>query len=175
MKIEIVERNYKAKDKLTGLITKKIEKFEKYLDGSASCKVVLSAARDRYKMEVSIASKGLFVRSEVETDNMYANIDLCLSKLERQIVKHAEKLQIKNRAINPIELMFFDEVPEFEKPKITRRKDYDLVPMSEEEAMEQIELVDHDFFVFLNEKTQKVCVLYKRNDSDGEFGLISTN
>jgi len=173
MKIDVVERGYKAKDKLTSLITKKVEKFEKYLSNNASCKVVLSATRDRYKMEVSLSDKGLFVRSEVESDNMYANIDLCLAKIERQIVKHSEKLVEKNRGIDPIELMFFDDVPEFVKPKITRRKHYELTPMSEEEAMEQIELVDHDFYVFLNEKTQNVNVIYKRSDED--YGLIETN
>ena len=104
---------------------------------------------------------------------MYANIDLCLAKIERQIVKHSEKLVEKNRGIDPIELMFFDDVPEFVKPKITRRKHYELTPMSEEEAMEQIELVDHDFYVFLNEKTQNVNVIYKRSDED--YGLIETN
>ncbi len=172
MKIEIVERNYRAKDRLEDLIHKKIEKFSKYLSDGASAKVVLSSAKDRYKMEVSVTDKGLFVRSEVETDNMYANLDLCLSKIERQIVKHSEKLTEKNRSIDPLELMFFDELPEFHKPKISRRKHYDLVPMSEEEAMEQIELVGHDFYVFLNEATQKVNVIYAR--TDGDFGLIET-
>ena len=173
MKIEIVERNYKAKDKLTSLITKKIEKFEKYLSPAAACKVVLSSARDRYKMEVSLSDKGKFIRSEVESDNMYANIDLCLAKVERQIVKHSDKLIGKKRGIDPFELMFFDELPEFHKPKITKRKHFDLVPMSEEEAMEQIDLIGNDFYVFLNEKTQKVNVLYKRDDDD--FVIIETS
>jgi len=173
MKIEIVERNYKAKDRLENLITKKIEKFDKYLSENATAKVVLSMVKDRFKMEVSVSDKGLFVRSEVETDNMYANLDLCLSKLERQIVKHSERLGSRKRAIDPLDLMFFDELPEFHKPKISRRKHYDLIPMSEEEAMEQIELVGHDFYVFLNEATQKVNVIYAR--TDGDFGLIETD
>ena len=173
MKIEIVERNYKTRDKLADLINKKIEKFSKYLTADATAKVVLSSVKDRYKMEVSVSDKGLFVRSEVETDNMYANLDLCLAKIERQIVKHSERLTEKNRMIDPLELMFFDDLPKFNKPKITRRKHYDLVPMSEEEAMEQIELVGHDFYVFLNENTQKVNVIYTR--TDGDFGLIETD
>ena len=76
MKIDILERNYKAKDKLKDLIEKKINRFEKYLDRNSSCKVVLSSRKDNvYKMEVTIQSKGMFVRSEVESDNMYANIE----------------------------------------------------------------------------------------------------
>ena len=94
MKIEYVERNYKAKDKLKDILEKKLNRFEKYLDKNASAKVVFSAKNDRYKLEVSVSSGSLFVRSEVETDNMYANLDLCLAKLERQIVKYSERFFI---------------------------------------------------------------------------------
>ena len=89
MKIEITQRNYVAKDKLLDLIDKKVQKFEKYLGPNANVKVVLSksGSLERYKMEVTIKSSDLFVRSEVETDNMYANLDLCLAKIERQIVR----------------------------------------------------------------------------------------
>ncbi len=176
MKIDILERNYKAKDKLKDLIEKKINRFEKYLDRNASCKVVLSSRKDNvYKMEVTIQSKGMFVRSEVESDNMYANIDTCLSKIERQIVKHIDKLSNikKIDLIDAADLLFFDEVPTFKAPKITKRKKYDLYPMSEKEAIEQLELLDNSFYVFLNEANQKVCVVYLRDD--GDFGIIETN
>ena len=176
MKIEIQERNYKAKDKLKDLIEKKIERFEKYLGKDASVKVVLSSRRDTdYKMEVSISSKGLFVRSEVESDNMYANIDTCLSKIERQIVKHQDKLTDIKRIglIDAADLLFFDDLPTFNKPKITKRKEYDLTPMSESDAIEQLDLVGNSFYVFLNEKNQKVCVVYLRDD--GDYGIIETN
>lgn len=176
MKIDILERNYKAKDKLKDLIEKKISRFEKYLGKNATCKVVLSSRNDNsYKMEVTLTEKNLFVRSEVESDNMYVNLDTCLSKIERQIVKHQDKLSSAKKAafIDPTELLFFDEFPKFKKPTITKRKHYDLFPMSETEAAEQLELIDHDFYIFLNEKTQKVNVIYKRTDSD--FGIIETD
>lgn len=175
MKIEIVERGgYTAREKLKDLIEKKVNKFDKYLSSNATCKVVLNGYKDRYKMEVSLSDKGKFVRAEVESDNMYANVDLCLSKVEKQIVRHSERLIDRKRNEAMImDLMFHDELPEDTKPQIVKRKHYDLYPMSEEEAMEQIELVGHDFYVFLNEKTQKVNVLYKR--LDGELGLITTS
>ena len=175
MKIEIVERGgYTAREKLKDLIEKKVNKFEKYLSGNATCKVVLTGNKDRYKMEVSLSDKGKFVRAEVESDNMYTNVDLCLAKVEKQIVKHSERLidRKRNEAIL-LDLMFHDQVEEDVKPQIVKRKHYELVPMSEEEAMEQIELVGHDFYMFLNEKTQMVNVLYKR--FDGELGLITTS
>ncbi|MBQ8468643.1 MAG: ribosome-associated translation inhibitor RaiA [Clostridia bacterium] len=175
MKIDILERNYKAKDKLKDILAKKLARFEKYLDDNASAKVVLSEIKGDYKLEITVASKGMFVRSEVVSDNMYANIDLCLAKLERQIVKYSEKFVARRRKIEPELLMFFDEVPAFEKPKITRRKKYDLEPMTEEQAIEQLELVDNDFYVFLNKKTQTVCVLYRRHNSQSEYGIIETN
>ncbi len=176
MKLDILERNYKAKDKLKDLITKKVDRFEKHLGNDATCKVVLSSRNDNaYKMEVTINAKGLFVRSEVESDNMYANLDTCLAKIERQIVKHKDKLaDIKNiDLIDAADLLFFDEMPKIEKPKITKRKEYDLYPMTEEEAIEQLELIGHDFYVFLNISTQKVCVVYLRED--GDYGIIETN
>lgn len=174
MKIDILERGYKAKDKLRDLIEKKVNRFDKYVGEDANCKIVLSMRNENsYKMEVTLSAKNLFVRSEVESDNMYVNIDTCLSKIERQIVKHQDKLASKKIAFNPADLFFFDELPTFRKPVISKRKHYDLHPMSEEEAIEQLELVDHDFYVFLNEKTQKVNVLYRRGDED--YGVIETN
>lgn len=176
MRIDILERGYKAKDKLKDLIEKKLNRFEKYVGKEASCKVVLSMRNENsYKMEVTLNAKNLFVRSEVESDNMYVNLDTCLSKIERQIVKHQDKLSSAKKIgfIDPAELLFFDELPNFKKPTITKRKHYDLHPMSEAEAMEQLDLIDHDFYVFLNEKTQKVSVLYRRGDED--YGIIETN
>ena len=176
MKIDILERNYKAKDKLKELILKKIERFEKFVGKDATCKVVLSSRNENaYKMEVSVQAKGLFVRSEVESDNMYVNLDTCLSKIERQIVKHRDRLSSieKIDLVDATDLLFFDEMPKFKKPQISKRKHFDLYPMSETEAIEQMELVDNSFYVFLNEATQKVCVVYLRGD--GDYGIIETN
>ena len=175
MKIEIVERNYHAREKLKDLLEKKLNRFEKYLDTNASAKVVLAANNGRFKTEITVSSGSMFVRSEVETDNMYVNVDLCLAKLERQIVKFTQKHLSKRRDVDPAQLLFFDEMPDIVEPKITRRKSYNLTPMTEEDAMEQIELVDNDFYVFFNVKTQSVCVLYKRRNAENEYGIIETN
>ena len=174
MKIEIVERNYKAKDKFKEIITKKLNRFEKYLDKDASAKVVLSEQNGRNKLEVTIASKGKYIRSEVESDNMYANIDTNLAKLERQIVKYSAKQTARRNVIDPALLEFYDEIPQIIEPKITKRKKYELEPMTEKEAMELAELIDNDFYVFLNKKTNTVCVLYRRHNTQGEYGIIVT-
>lgn len=173
MKIEILERDYKTKDRLKDLIEKKLGRFDKYLGDEAQAKVVLSSRKDRYKMEISIKSRGLFVRSEVETDNMYANLDLCLAKMERQIVKYSDKIIDRKRNFDVRELEFFDMLPEFKQTKITKHKLYDLEPMTEKEAIEQLDLLGNTFYVFINVKTQKVAVCYKRDD--GDYGVIDTN
>ncbi|MBR7172404.1 MAG: ribosome-associated translation inhibitor RaiA [Clostridia bacterium] len=175
MKIEIVQRNYAAKEKLTDLIDKKVQKFEKYLGDSASAKVVLSksGSQERYKMEISAKSRNTFVRSEVESDNMYANLDLCLAKLERQLVRIAGKNKDSNKvAIDPASLIFFDEVPEVEPAKIVKHKEFELDRLSDEQAVEQIELLDNDFYIYKDMETGNVNVLYRR--TDGDYGLIKT-
>lgn len=175
MKIEIVQRNYAAKEKLTDLIDKKVQKFEKYLGDGASAKIVLSksGSQERYKMEISAKGKNIFVRSEVESDNMYANLDLCLAKLERQLVRIAGKNKDSNKVVvDPATLIFFDEVPEVEPAKIVKHKEFELDRLTEEQAVEQIELLDNDFYIYKDMETGAVNVLYRR--TDGDYGLIKT-
>ncbi len=173
MKVEILERGYKVKDKLRNLIQKKLEKMEKYLGNEATCKVVCSKVKDREKMEITINASGLYVRSEVETDNMYANLDTCLAKIERQIVKYSDKLVDKKRnAIDFKDLMFFDELPAFKKPQITKRKQFELIPMTDDEAIEAMELLGNTFYIYLDKKSGAVKVAYTRND--GDYGVIET-
>lgn len=174
MKIEIVQRNYVAKEKLTDLIDKKVQKFDKYLNDGASAKVVLSksGSLERYKMEVSIKDKNLFVRSEVESDNMYANLDLCLAKIERQIVRIAGKVKDSVKAVDPMDLLFYDDVPQIEASKIVKVKDFELDLLSEEQAIDQLELIGNDFYIYRDNQTGLVNVLYRRDD--GNYGLIKT-
>lgn len=173
MKIEILERGYKVKDKLRSLIEKKLEKMEKYLGKEANAKVVCSAVKGREKMEITINASGLYVRSEVESDNMYANLDACLAKIERQVVKYSDKIVDKKRnAIDFKDLLFFDEMPSFKKPQITKRKQFELIPMSDNEAIEAMELLGNTFYIYLDKKSGAVKVAYTRND--GDFGVIET-
>jgi len=174
MKIEIVQRNYVAKEKLTDLIDKKVQKFEKYLDAGANAKVVLSKAgsQERYKMEITIKDKNLFVRSEVESDNMYANLDTCLAKIERQIVRIAGKVKDSVKSVDPMDLLFFDAVPEIEPAKIVKVKEFELDLLSEDQAVDQLELIGNDFYIYRDNTTGLVNVLYKRED--GNYGLIKT-
>lgn len=173
MKIEITQRNYVAKEKLLDLIDKKIQKFEKYLGDNANVKVVLSksGSLERYKMEVTIKARDLFVRSEVETDNMYANLDLCLAKIERQIVRISGKVKDAVK-VDPMDMLFYDEVPKIKPAAIVKRKEFELEVLNEDDAMDKLELLGNDFYIYKDESTGNVNVIYKRED--GNYGLIKT-
>ncbi len=175
MKIELIQKNYVAKEKLTDLLDKKLSKFEKYLGDGASAKVVLSKAgtQERYKLEVTVKDKNMFVRSEVESDNMYANLDTCLAKLERQIARVAGKNKSCIKAFDPAALLFFDELPEIVPAKIVKEKEFTLDPLTEDQAIDQLELLGNDFYIYKDAVTKNVNVIYKRGD--GNYGLIKTN
>ena len=171
MDIKYVARNYKISDKLKDIIEKKLEKLEKYFNKDVDIKVACSEQNDRCKLEITINSSGLFLRSEVESDNMYNNIDLALPKLERQIVKNNKKYKNKfaeRVAFDTFE--FIEKEPEVEKSKVVKTKSFELDPISVDDAEAYMEAVGHNFYVFLNGETGEINVLYKRND--GNLGLI---
>ena len=171
MDIKYVARNYKISDKLKDIIEKKLEKLEKYFNKDVDVKVACSEQNDTCKLEVTINSAGLFIRSEVESDNMYNNIDVALPKLEKQILKNNKKY--KNKFADKVVTTSFEyveEMPEATKTKVVKTKSFDLDPISVEDAQAFMEAVGHNFYVFLNGETGEINVLYKRND--GNLGLI---
>ena len=95
MEIKYVAKNYKISDKLKDIIEKKLDKLEKYFNKDVDIKVACIEQNDTCKLEVTINSAGLFIRSEVSSDNMYNNIDLAMPKLERQIIKNNKKYKNK--------------------------------------------------------------------------------
>ena len=171
MDIKYVARNYKISDKLKDIIEKKLGKLEKYFNKDVEVKVACAEQNDRCKLEITVNSSGLFLRSEVESDNMYNNIDLALPKLERQIVKNNKKFKNKfaeRVAFDTFE--FIEKEPEVERGKVVKTKTFELDPISVEDAEAYMEAVGHNFYVFLNGETGEINVLYKRND--GNLGLI---
>ena len=127
-------------------------------------------------MEVTITSSGKYIRSEVETDNMYANLDICLARIEKQLVKLKGKVETKNKkaiALKTLEMpdfAFLDEAPVFAAPKIVRKKKYELLPLTPEQAIDEMELIGNTFYVFKNAHTGAVNIVYSRRE--GGYGLI---
>ena len=171
MEIKYISKNYKISDKLKDIIKKKLSKLEKYFTKDTTVKVACTEQNDICKLEITINSAGLFIRSEVESDNMYNNIDLSMPKLERQIVKNNKKYKNKfaERLIADT-LEFLEEEPASEPYKVVKKKTFELDPMTVEDAEAYMEAVGHSFYVFLNAETGEINVLYKRND--GNLGLI---
>ena len=115
----------------------------------------------------------MLYRSEVESDEMYNNIDLALPKIERQIVRHKDKKIAKNRVKEVNAFEFIKEAPVEKLPEIYKKKTFELEPITVEDAKDYIDRLDHEFFVFLNAETGKVNILYRRKDE--KFGLIEVN
>lgn len=170
MKIEIVGKNYNVGTRLKNLIEKKVDKLSRYFGKEANCKVVCKGDNKRFKLEINITSKNAFFRSEVMGDNMFSNLDLALPKLERQIVKFKGKKRDEFISQDIKDFLFLEEAPEENKSEITKRKSFELEPITEEDAIIMLEAADHDFYVFLNAETGKTNIIYRRKD--GEYGLI---
>ncbi len=172
MKIKYIAKTYKPSSKFKEILEKKIDKLEKYFTSDADAKVNLSQIGNFYKLELTINSKGAFFRSEVTSDNMYTNIDLALPKLERQLVKFSDRFasKLKKDAFENPELLFLNEKPEKVESSVVRVKRFELVPITVDEAISQMEALGHAFYIFLNLETDKVSVVYKRDG--GDVGLI---
>ena len=173
MKIDFIERNYKIPKRLKEVITEKVDRLSKYFGDDAKVKVLCSEQNKVQKLELTIVNKGVLYRSEVESDEMYNNIDLALPKIERQIVRHKDKKIAKNRVKEVNALEFIKEAPVEKLPEIYKKKTFELEPITVEDAKDYIDRLGHEFFVFLNAETGKVNILYRRKDE--KFGLIEVN
>lgn len=171
MIIEFLSKNYTPTDKLKDLIDKKVQRLDKFfVSEDTKIKVCLKQVNDNtFTLELTILVDGNIMRAEVTSDNMYNNIDLALPKLEKQIIKHHKKLASKSKKFR--EKIAEDDIKTNEKQDtVVRLKKYSLSPMTVDDAIEQLELVEHSFYVFLNKEDGNVNVLYKRNE--GDYGLI---
>ena len=153
-------------------ITEKMERLNKYFEGSKNIKasVLIRVKNNEQIIEVTVLTSKFTLRAEEKHDDLYAAIDLVMDKLERQIRKNKTRLNDKYK--NVIQFDIPSESDEEEEDlKIVKRKNIDTKPMDEEEAILQMELLNHDFFVFKNVDEECVSVMYKRRD--GNYGIIN--
>lgn len=171
MKLQFIGKNIEITDALKEITVKKFEKLDKFFSKDIEGKVTFSSVKNDKIFEATIyLPNSTILRAEESTSDMYTSIDIVLDNLERQIRKNKTKLQKKYQALETIRFEKISEPVEEEEPKIVRVKNFDVATMSEEEAILQIELLNHDFFIFKNAKDSKTNVLYKRKD--GNYGLI---
>ena len=152
----------------------KLGKLEKYFkDDDITANVLAKVRGNSQIVEVTIPTSKFILRSEEENEDLYAAIDLVSDKLERQIRKNKTRLNrnIKD-SVKEFNFDFDIKDEEESKEKIVKRKNIEMKPMDEEEAILEMELLGHSFFVYKDMDTNKICVLYKRKD--GDYGLIET-
>lgn len=173
MKVVVYAKNIELTEALEETVQKKISKLSKYFDPEVEAKATLSVQKNKQKVEVVIPFNGVYLRGEESTDDMYKSIDLVEDKLQRQIRKQKTKLEKRN---NYDSLRFsytgndyYNDEDE-EEPQIVKTKRFNVKPMMPEEAVLQMELVGHNFFVFQDPDSNQLNVVYKRND--GNYGLI---
>ena len=173
MRITITGRNIELTPGLKEAVEDKLNKLEKYFTPDTDVYVTLSVEKERQKVEVTIPMKGNYIRSEQVSNDMYVSIDLVEEAIERQLIKYRTKIVSKklNAAANfKAEYLEEPEEDDDEEIKIVRSKRYDLKPMYPEDACIQMELLGHDFFVFVNAETDEVNVVYKRKGNT--YGII---
>ncbi|AOR92989.1 ribosomal subunit interface protein [Clostridium butyricum] len=172
MKVTVIAKNIELTQALKEIVQKKISKLEKYFEVEVEAKATLSVQKNRQIIEVTIPFNGAILRSEESTDDMYKSIDLVEDKLERQIRKQKTRLSRKNNgslkfdAINDSKV----ESNEDDEGSLVKVKKFGVKPMDSEEAILQMDLLGHNFFVYQDSESSKVNVVYKRKD--GNYGLL---
>lgn len=171
MKFIIVGKNIEVTPGLRSAVEDKIGKLEKYFTPETEIHVTLSVEKERQKIEVTIPVKGSIIRSEQVSSDMYVSIDLVEEIIERQLKKYKRKLVDQQQAASFFKQEFIEkDYMDEDEIKIIRTKKFDIKPMYPEDACIQMELLGHNFYVFVNAETEQVNVAYKRKG--GTYGLI---
>lgn len=172
--MEILIRGTKLEvtDSMKGYVQEKLSKLDKYfVDQKLKATVLVKVHDYLQKIEVTIPLKTLILRAEDEQEDFYAAVDLVINKLERQIRKNKAKLQKRDRAKTK-ELNLDDVIPIEENNEVVKHKKVDIKPMNREEAILQMDLLGHDFYVYKDSDTNSVNVVYKRKE--GGYGIIES-
>ena len=177
MKTIITGKNMTVSAGVTERMMKKINKMERYLNPDTQIFVRLTREKNnRRTCEITVPFEGVVLRAEAGSeDNLYVSIDQALARLEKQIHKHRTKLgkRIREDAFQIDDYEYIEESDtgsEDDKRKIVRRKTFPVRPMSVDDAVLQMDLLGHSFFVFVNVETNRTNVLYLRKD--GDLGLL---
>lgn len=179
MKINIRGENIEVTEAIRNYAEEKVKKIEKFLNDADTreANIVIKVYNNIQIVEITVPLKNIILRAEVGEEDIYAAIDVAVDKLERQVRKNKTKLAAlskKKKQAEELRYEYFEKMNEKEddekEHKVVKRKSIDVKPMSEEEAMLQMDLLGHEFFLYKDADTMKPAVIYKRKD--GNFGLI---
>ncbi|MBC9784448.1 ribosome-associated translation inhibitor RaiA [Heliobacterium chlorum] len=169
MNIQVRGKNIEVTNALREYVVKRLSKLEKYFNTLGGARATLSVEGDMSKVEVTVPAGDLILRAEESHPDMYASIDLVFEKLEKQIDAHKTRLSRKLKG-HGFKEFAIESRAEAHEPKIVRSKRFAFKPMDVDEAVMQMNLIGHNFFVFANAETEQVNVVYLRKD--GNYGLI---
>lgn len=173
MEVSIFARNMEVTPRLTEYVEQKVGKLDRYLPSIDEARIDLTVENTRSAAHSQVAQltvrvRGTILRAEERTQDMFASIDAVLDKMYRQIARYKGKRRDRWQAV--AEALPIEEPAEETEGEIVRIKRFELRPMTQEEAIEQMELLGHYFYVFLNADENTVNVVYRRND--GNYGLL---
>lgn len=171
MKYVIIGKNIDVTPGLKSAVEDKLGKLEKYFAPDTEVHVTLSVQKDRQKIEVTIPVKGSIIRSEQVSNDMYVSIDLVEEIIERQLKKYKNKLADSKHAAANFNKEFMESTAyDDEEIQIVKTKSFAAKPMYPEDACVEMELLGHDFYVFVNAENERVNIVYKRKGNT--YGLI---
>ena len=171
MKFVISGKNVEVTDTLYAAVESRLGKLDRYFSPETKCIVTLSLEKDRQKAEVTVPVKGSVIRSEQVSNDMYVSIALAAEGTERQLKQYKKKLIDKHQNAENFQKAYIEHDYELDdEVRIIRTKSFDMKPMYPEDACIQMELLGHNFFVFINAENDQTCVVYKRKG--GTYGLI---
>ncbi len=182
MQTSVTFKNIDPSDPLKAHVQDKLSRLDKLLDNPAEANVVLSIEKHRHIAEINISGDRLSIIGKEETNDMYSAIDMVLNKLEKQIKKSKQKIKghrtntrSRSKSLIPEASETYDASPTYDDDTYgeIRIKNIEYKPMDVEEAIMQMDLVSDSFMVFTNARTDRVNVIYRRND--GHLGLIQPN
>jgi len=178
VRVKITGRHIEVSDALKEYLNKKLEHVRKYFDSIIDANIILSVEKYRHVAEVTINVNGMTLHGEEETGDMYSSIDKVFDKIEKQLKKHRDKLTTKHHKASPnkslkmkVDVLSGEDVEQFsESPRVIRTKEFAIKPMDIEEVIVQMDLLNQNILVFTNSRTNRINVIYRRDD--GNYGLI---
>jgi len=172
MQLTTHAKSFEISEKLMGIITRKLEKIQTYFEDTATCTIVCLRRGKVEKIEITINQRGQIFRAEAASGNMFVNIDVALAKIEKQIIKHRDKLRtiLRDESRENKKFAFYTKSPKFFASEIVKNKSFSIDKLSQEEAEIALDTSDHNFYVYANANTGKVNIIYRR--TDGNLGII---
>ena len=172
MKIKTLGRKVNLKDNFIRMVERKLNKFDRFFDDDAEAQVTVRVENIHQTVEITIKSKGIIYRSERSAVDMESAFNEAAELIGRQIIKNKGKLGARIKRTTPGDYLDygFETPPEDEAYRIVRKKNFEVKPMTVQEAILRMNMLSHTFYIFLDEEVGSLCVVYRRDDDD--YGLL---